>query len=398
MKHRKHKNTMRLWIGFSLIVVLISGVFIFTKYFFRVDDHDENPVQKITETIKNIEKTASFGTKQNPATEVSGSVFVPYWRVKSLSNASDVDLPKTVQHKNIDYVIYFGVGANKDGIIKTDPGYSGLQTFVQVLNGSDPKTLLAVRMLDEDANEVVLESQDAQNNIARDAVTLAKEQGFEGIVLDFEHSVLPTKKTTEEITNFFAKMAEASHASGMIFAVTIYGDTFYRARPYDIENIEPNVDLFYVMTYDFHKSYGTPGPNFPLYASDFNNDLVGAKKGVKQYGYSIEHMIADMTLADVKSDKIVPVFGMYGYDWMVDDENRPLKPAEAVTLNQAESRYSPEQVITDPVSAENSVTFNDNSGQKHVVWFENERSAQLKIKYVMTEGISKVGYWAWGYY
>ncbi len=384
--------------GIFVFGVFIVGVFIFLHYFFQSDKGKDNPVQKLSDTVKNIENSVPFRAKHKPATEVTGSIFVPYWRVGSLKTATDVTLPETIQHKSIDYVIYFGVGADKDGIIETDPGYRGLSSFTQVFDEDNIKTLLTVRMLDEEVNDVVLESQVAQNNIAREAVKMAQDNGFSGIVLDFEHSVLPTKKTTEEITGFFAEMSESAHESGLSFAVTVYGDTFYRARPYDIEHIEPYVDLFYVMTYDFHKSYGTPGPNFPLHATDFKNDLVGAQKGVKQYGYSIEHMIADIMLAGVKPDKVVPIFGMYGYDWMVDDENRPLKPAEAVTLNQARSRYSADQVVVDPVSAENSVTFTDDSGQKHVIWFENERSAQQKIKYVMTEGISKVGYWAWGYY
>lgn len=402
MKHRRHKSALSRLVGIFMISLITLGVIVLIHYFLQSDNVKKSPVQKLSETVKNIEKSVPFRSQNKPATKVTGSVFVPYWRVNSLESISDITLPEmnsvTLQNSTIDYVIYFGVGADKDGIVETDPGYKGLQKFTEVVNGSNLKTLLTVRMLDEEINDVVLENQEAQNNIAQEVAKVTQENGFSGIVLDFEHSVLPTKKTTEEITAFFAKMSETTHANNVSFAITVYGDTFYRARPYDIERIEPFVDSFYVMTYDFHKSYGTPGPNFPLHATDLNNEVVGAKKGVKQYGYSVEHMISDMMLAGVKPDKLVPVFGMYGYDWMVDDENRPLKPAEAVTLNQARSRYSGDSVVIDPISSENTVSFTDNSGQKHVVWFENERSAQQKIEYVMTEGISKVGYWAWGYY
>ena len=109
-------------------------------------------------------------------------------------------------------------------------------------------------------------------------------------------------------------------------------------------------------------------------------------------------MVDDLYGASVKPEQLVFVFGMFGYDWAVDEENRPLKGARSVTTSQAQSRYDTETVHVDPISAENTVVYTDDSGQKHVVWFENERSAQEKINYLMSKGISKVGYWAWGYY
>jgi spore germination protein YaaH len=382
---------MKRWHILGLITLVLAGwIVIFNLV--KKDPSGKNPFQKIQDTVKKVEKSAPFHKKYKSSDTVTGSVFVPYWKVDDLNLPTDINLPENIHHDDADYIVYFGITANSEELNRVDPGYSNLEEFAGIMKKGDDKTLLTLRMLDEDVNTAVLDDSLAQSKIITQTIETAQTYGFDGVVLDFEHSVLPTQKTTDSITSFVSRMSEAVHAEDMVFALTIYGDTFYRARPYDITQIEPLVDGFYIMTYDFHKSYGTPGPNFPL------SDGSLASDGSKQYGYSLEHLIDDMYSSGVAPDKMTFVFGMYGYDWMVDDQNRPLKPAQAVTLNQARSRYKPSDVTADSISSENTTSFTDESGQKHVVWFEDERSAQAKVQFIMTEGISKVGYWAWGYY
>ena len=172
--------------------------------------------------------------------------------------------------------------------------------------------------------------------------------------------------------------------------MTIYGDTYYRQRPYDLKALDQYVDQFYIMAYDFHKSYGEPGPNFPL-------------KGKEIYGYDMEIMIRQL-ISDIDAQKLTILFGLFGYDWSVDDQNRPLKPAQSLTLRQIKNRFlescpfTPCSIQRDNLSAETSIQYADETGQKHVVWFEDETSVGEKVTFLNSNSISNIGYWAWGYY
>lgn len=165
--------------------------------------------------------------------------------------------------------------------------------------------------------------------------------------------------------------------------MTIYGDTFYRKRPYDIKSIGSSLDELMIMAYDFSKSYGEPGPNFP-------------HEGQEQYGYDLKTMIEDFANL-VPREKLTVIFGMYGYDWTVDDKERPLKQAQALSFNEIKKKY--------PENCSNCTTSRDELAQEtkivagdHVIWFEDSTSAQKKQEYLKSQGIGNFAYWAYGYF
>ena len=104
-----------------------------------------------------------------------------------------------------------------------------------------------------------------------------------------------------------------------------YGDTFYRLRPFDIKTLSKNADFFMIMSYDFSKSRGNPGPNFPL-------------RGKEVYGYDMTQMIDDY-LRYLPSDKTSVVFGLFGYDWIVDDKNKAVLQGDAKTYLEIDKEF-----------------------------------------------------------
>lgn len=364
----------------GLLIIVVVGVIVTV-----VKQSPDEPPLKISAINDPITQSATEQSNHKEATAISGSVFVPYWTLDNASSLADITLPSSIDHKNgTDYIMYFGVTPDANGIITDEPGYNSLSRFSQLAAASNTQTLLTIRMINTERNDEILEKASAQETIIRESLDLANDYGFEGIVLDLEHSVLPTEKVSQSITDFIQKFSEATRAQDSIFALTIYGDVFYRARPYNVKAIAPYADHIMIMTYDYSKTFGTPGPNFPL------------EKG-EAYGYSIEDLVVELYENDVPPEKLTFIFGMYGYEWLVDDENRPIKRAEAVTLNQANSRYSQSEMTIDPISKETTVTRTKDDGT-YVTWFETEESVEEKAFYLMEQGISHVGYWAWGYY
>ena len=120
------------------------------------------------------------------------------------------------------------------------------------------------------------------------------------------------------------------------------------------------------MAYDFHKSIGEPGPNFP---SEYFDEFINK----------------------IPSNKLTIIFGMYGYDWIVDDKDRPIKPAQSLTLNQIKSKHS-------NYCNEERCEFVDENKRRHIIWYENEESVSKKIKYLKSRGVGSFAYWAAGYF
>ncbi len=224
-------------------------------------------------------------------------VFVPYW--SSISNNSPFfpDINNAPPHVG-QGIIYFGITANENGINMREQGFKNLGLFVQKTITSKFKKILTLRLINDTVTEKVLQNVNLQKNIIGDTIAIAKKNGFDEILLDLEVHDLPTEKIIHDISNFIQKNSAQAHVNNLRFSVSLYGDVFYRKRPYDVSSISKVTDMMYLMAYDFHKSHGEPGPNFPL-------------SGKEVYGYDLKSMVNDF-LHLVPSEKLTVVFGMYG--------------------------------------------------------------------------------------
>jgi spore germination protein YaaH len=346
-----------------LILIILLGFFIFLKF-------SQRTPQTILQTAPAQQPTP---TPQAPVAIESLSIFVPYWSLTDEVN----------KQNNYNRSVYFAITPTENGVNKDEPGYNNLPKYNQLF--SSEQKLLAVRMTDRNLNLSILSDKNKQQKIIAESVDVAKKNSFSGVVLDFELFSLFNAQVPKQIDSFVADFSKASKQNNLYFAMTIYGDVFYRHRPYDVESLSQQVDEVMIMAYDFSKSIGEPGPNFPL-------------SGKEKYGYDLKTMLKDY-LKVVPKEKISVVFGMYGYDWTVDQKQRPIKPAQALTDNQIQEKYlndchQPDcSVQKDKSSAETEIKSGD-----HIIWFEDINSVTLKQDYLRSQEISKFAYWAFGYF
>ena len=358
------------------ILLLISAIFLSLTLY---QNRNKNQVRKQDVTTEN---NTVIPTGLSPTTaeliNTSTTIFVPYWT-----------LDNEVTKEKGERLFYFGISANTAGINTDEPGYKNVSRFASIV-GESKETYLTLRMLDTKTNIAILEDPELQQKVIRETVEIAKSNGFEGIVLDLELSVIPFDSVTKNINDFVARFDTELNKQDVPFAVAIYGDAFYRARPFDVKYIAQHSDEIVVMAYDFSKSYGEPGPNFPFTGKD-------------NYGYDFQTMIDDYQKI-VPAEKLTITMGMFGYEWELGKDGKPLKGAESLTVHQARSRYlngctfSECSVNRDPQTKETVVRFKDESGDAHEVWFDDEQSVAKKIEFLRKRGISGVGYWAYGYY
>lgn len=311
--------------------------------------------------------------------QASSWLFVPYWSFTNKSILSDY----------YDKLIYFGITADKEEIDKEELGYKKLPTFL-FLSDKNKERFLAVRMVDFSINSAVLENQEKQKKIISDSLAIAKENEFNGIVLDFEISSLSFQSVIDKITRFYSLFSKETKKNNLIFAITLYGDTMYRLRPYNVGEIEKHADNVLIMAYDFHRAKENPGPNFPL-------------NGRADYGYDFVKMIEDYTKV-VPKEKLTIVFGMFGYDWIVNEKGESIATAESLSLNQINNKFVSTCRLKDCVnkrdltSTETKVTYVDSEGKKHVVWFEDLESVEKKKEFLKKQGINSAAFWAYSYF
>lgn len=312
----------------------------------------------------------------DPLYHTDTALFVPDWTLDSVTG-------------NYDQFIYFGVSPTKEGLATSDSVNKGITTFLASVPPGK-QTFLTLEMVSTDVNGVILQSKLLQQKIATQTISLAKTNGFSGIVLDLEMSGIPLGSTSDEINGFTKQLYTMANAQHLQFEVTLYGDTFYRLRPFDVKQIAKNSDMVMIMAYDFHKARSDPGPNFPLH-------------GKNTYGYDMTQMAADFLQA-VPNQKLSVVFGMFGYDWPVDNQGNAIGQAQALTDSQIQHKFlngcafAVCQIKRDPVSAETVIHYTDDTGQKHIVWFDDRQSVSQKEKFLRKQGIGNFAFWANSYF
>ncbi len=362
----------RVAVGLSMAVLVGIGLWWMMSGTYQVPT--------VRELTPHVDEAAYTDIPRTATPSRTTWVFVPYW----------ADMSQGFISGDGDHLMYFGLLIDERGAVYEDDGYLAMSTFSTSAQLSSASRWLTVRMVDSAMSIAILGDATQWPQMHTDIVTVAQEHGFDGVVLDLEVGFPFLVDVRDSITDFSYGLSQVLSAHDMMFAQTVYGDTFYRRRPYDISALADNADYILVMAYDYHKSYGNPGPNFPF-------ERGGA------YAYDFKTMVADYK-EHVADESIVYVFGMFGYDWMVTQDGKARTAGEALSLNQIRSRFIDACVFAscvwerDPLTHEIMVRYRDAEGNNHIVWGEDEESVRHKRDFLTTQGIWSTGYWAWGYY
>lgn len=350
-------------LGFLILIfaVIIFAAIVYRLQYVSLDNSKTASVQEVVD--HSVSPSESY-------------IFVPYWTV----NSEIADTP-------FDTLIYFGIEGGTNGINISEEGYSGLGRFIEY--AGEKEKLLTVRLLNFESNSEILRSENLQSRIISESMSIAKEYGFSGIVLDLEMQGLPFESLINRITEFNKNFSTSSKKNNLSFSTLVYGDVYHRIRPYDVKILGETANRVFVMSYDFSKSRGNPGPNFPL-------------SGAEEYGYDFKTMVSDFK-KEVPVSKLTFVFGMFGYEWPVDESGKSTGNGSAKTTLQMERmvvRCVTEEtcnVELDPLSEETKVSYML-EGKDYVSWFETSGSTEKKINFLKSEGLQSIGWWAYSYF
>lgn len=271
----------------------------------------------------------------------------------------------------------FGYGFNRDGsLIAPDDGWM-LQAAEQA--GTLPILLLSAldenEGFDNQKTAELLQTPALQQTVIDNILSVMQQKGYRGIDLDFEY-IDPA--LAEPYLQFIRYVRDRMSPYGYTVNVDLAPKTsadqsglLYEAHDYPA--IGAAADTVFLMTYEWGYRYGPPMAVAPL-------DKVS--------------QVLAYALQEIEASKISLGIPNYAYDWQLPYEQGI---SQAVTVGneqavQIAARYNA-QILFDQAAASPYFYYTDEYGKPHVVWFEDVRSIEAKLRLAQRRGLSRIGYW-----
>lgn len=322
----------------------------------------------------------------NPNALVVGqTIVIPGGRKIGTIEVNGYALPSTtteVIRKTATYLTYlciFSYEAQADGSIVSindtplvEAARNGKAAPIMVVNN-----IKAGGGFNSDIASTILNNAQVQTTLINNILSTLKSKGYHGLNIDFEY-LYP--KDRESYNNFLRRIAGDLKAAGFMLITSLAPKTsanqpglLYEAHDYPFHG--RTVDRVVLMTYEWGFTYSPPMAVAPL------NEV---------------RKVLNYAVTAIPPSKILMGMPNYGYDWTLPyvkgsaADAIPNKEAiELAARTKAEIKY-------DPKSQSPFFHYYDNRGLLHVVWFEDARSINAKLRLAKEYGLAGVSYWTIG--
>ncbi len=258
---------------------------------------------------------------------------------------------------------------------------------VELAQDKGCKVVLTVTCLNEKDLSLFLANPAAQDNFVKTIRGLIVERNANGVNINFEKLNYRYKR---ELVNLMEKLRNAFDALNPDYQISITVPAIDYAGAYDVEAMEPFVDLFVMMGYEYTGSYSSStGPTSPM------------NGGAKYAQYGLESSIDAYLKNKVPAKKLILAIPYFGVQWEVEGKEVPGKSIKFIrSLSYAQIKAMfPDR---EPLFYEASLTPYFNSpiaGRYNMfdqIWFDNARSLGMKFDLIVNKELGGVGIWALG--
>ena len=236
-------------------------------------------------------------------------------------------------------------------------------------------TLTEEGSFSNDRSSVLLASEEKQERLILSIIQNLRRKNYFGLDVDFEF-VYPEER--EAYAAFIAKLRDRLNPLGYPVIVALAPKTsaeqqglLYESHDYALLGQAANA--VFLMTYEWGYTYGPPMAVAPL-------PQVRA--------------VLDYAVTEIPPENIFMGIPLYGYDWTLPFQQgaskaESLSPKRAVELAV---QYGAE-IFYDEVSQAPYFYYTPRSGREHVVWFEDARSMEAKLRLAAEYGFQGIGFW-----
>lgn len=394
---------MRAEVKTILIVFLIATLLGGISLYLSKQDFKFRP---LTPYSSSFDVLALFKERKKPTYRIYG--YLPYW---TLNKSKYLELDRLTD------IAYFGLYIDSKGdFVKTvegedgtwipEPGYRNWvesEELTQIIEASRKfgvNFALTIIAHNDSDNDAFLNCRECWNNLLNNVYREMDRTGIRDINLNFEYAEytdIATARLFSEFTKVVNESLDQKYGNSNVI-VSAFADSPVKDRiSSDLVDLAKYSDGIFIMAYDFHRpTSDKAGPVSPI-----------GGKGVHAE-YDIETMIKDY-LALVPPNKLILGVPYYGYNWVVTQNGKYAERIEGSDNIGFSKSQSYEEIMNTIIDVKPTILWDDlgqvpyfsyvspETGQQRQVFYENQRSLQIKYQLAKKSGFMGVGIWALGY-
>lgn len=327
--------------------------------------------------------SANEGITDPSSISVGQIIIIPFATEKSgtieVNGYAQTDIENTTLERTLPHLTYLSIFSYQ---VKPDGSLTAIQDgpLIEVARRQSVAPMMVITNIKEGGGfgselaNTILTNETLQDTLLDNVIGIMQEKNYFGLDVDFEY-IFPRDR--ENYNNFLKKTVDRLHSLGYIVTTALAPKTsgsqaglLYEAHDYATHGLL--VDHVILMTYEWGYLMGPPRAVAPV-------NLV---EDVIQYAVSV-----------MPSRKIFMGIPNYGYDWTLPyiqgTAARPMTNVGAVNLaSQVSANIQFDQTAQSPF-----FNYYDRSGKQHIVWFEDARSIEAKMKVVAKYNLGGVSYW-----
>ncbi len=268
----------------------------------------------------------------------------------------------------------------------TTHGFSTAQAVTDALSNG-VRVNLCVTLFSNHAT--FLSNATSRQTLITNLINLVQSRGAHGVNIDFESM---SSSVSPDFTSFMIDLCTQMHNQIPGSQVSMAMHAVDWSGFYDIPALEPHVDLFCIMGYDYYwTGSANAGPNDPLY--HFQNT----------YNYTLSKSTTYYLERGIPPSKLILGLPYYGREWEVNAHNLPastMSNGTAVFYNTVKNNNSGDYDLAnrnyEPESR--SVYYNFFDGGNPVQCFiSEEEELGERMEFINQRGLAGMGIWALGY-
>jgi spore germination protein len=279
----------------------------------------------------------------------------------------------------ITYGALFQFSVTRDGLIAV-PAEIPVGRFVTLLRSYNIIPLITITNLtpekfDPDLARAVIGNEAIKTLLIHNLGAVLAFYGLAGVNIDFENV---NAEDRELYTGFIRDLKLILGAKGYLVTLTVPpknaddAETPAKAA-YDYQSLGAWADSIFIMAYDWGYQAGPPMAVAPI------NEI----QKVLSYAVSM-----------IPPFKIIQGIPLYGYNWQLPFTPGTLARAvNLVDVYDLARRYGA-TIEYDPVAQSPNFGYTDETGNEHIVWFEDARSVRAKYAGVRNFGLGGAGFWS----
>ncbi|MCD7035788.1 glycosyl hydrolase family 18 protein [Metabacillus sp. GX 13764] len=334
-----------------------------------------NPKPRVDQISTNHKKPAEV----NPA-----DTAYKKQKIESIGFLEPVDAKKAAEEINntgplLSYTAFFSYRAKKDGSLI--PLNDAIPLKAAKKTGTAPMMVLTNFTEGNFSPEVahnIFTNKAASKNLIAGVIHTMQTKGYKALNIDFEHI---KEKDRELYNGFLETIIPKLHEKGYLVSTALAPKSSDKqAGPWhgahDYKKHGELADFVILMTYEWGWSGGPPMAVSPI-------------QQVRK--------VVEYALTVIPKEKIIMGAPLYGYDWTLpykkgNPSAKRISPADAESLAYKEGA----EIKFDNETQSPYYNYKDAAGKSHVVWFENQQSAQAKFEQIKDYKLRGIAYWVLG--